>query len=187
MKEGADEEGFKYSGILQKDDIYQQKMKEKVQKEYFKRVRAVLKSKMNSGNSINAINIWAVATVWYRAGIINWNKGDLDKIDQQARNLLNLHRGLHPCSSVDRLYIPRTQGVRWMLSVKNCVELERSNLYNYAANSNKRLLTAATGELQLKTNIDEENEEEQNNERQAAWKEKVLHGQFQRGTDWMQD
>ena len=63
MKEGADEEGCKYSGILQKDDIYQQKMKEKVQKEYFKRVRAVLKSKMNSGNSINAINIWAVATV----------------------------------------------------------------------------------------------------------------------------
>ena len=74
-----------------------------------------------------------------------------------------------------------------MLSVKNCVELERSNLYNYAANSNKRLLTAATGELQLKTNIDGENKEEQNNERQAAWKEKVLHGQFQREIDRMQD
>ena len=74
-----------------------------------------------------------------------------------------------------------------MLSVKNCVELERSNLYNYATNSNKRLLTAATGELQLKTNIDGENKEEQNNERQAAWKEKVLHGQFQREIDGMQD
>ena len=74
-----------------------------------------------------------------------------------------------------------------MLSVKNCVELERSNLYSYAANSNKRLLTAATGELQLKTNIDGENKEEQNNERQAAWKEKVLHGQFQREIDGMQD
>ena len=42
--EEADEEGCKYLGILKKDDICQEKMKEKVQKEYYKRVRAVLKS-----------------------------------------------------------------------------------------------------------------------------------------------
>ena len=41
----------------------------------------MLKSKLNVGNIINAINIWAVATVRYEAGIINWNKGELDKID----------------------------------------------------------------------------------------------------------
>ena len=41
----------------------------------------MLKSKLNGGNVINAINIWAVATVRYGAGIINWNKGELDKID----------------------------------------------------------------------------------------------------------
>ena len=57
-------------------------MKKKVQEEYYKRVRAVLKSKLNGGNVINAINIWAVATVRYGAGIINWNKGELDKIDR---------------------------------------------------------------------------------------------------------
>ena len=54
-------------------------MKEKVQKEYYKRVRAVLKSELNGENVINVINIWAVATVWYRSGIINCNKGELDK------------------------------------------------------------------------------------------------------------
>ena len=42
--EEADEEGCKYLGTLKKDDICQEKMKEKVQKEYYKRVRAVLKS-----------------------------------------------------------------------------------------------------------------------------------------------
>ena len=87
-------------------------MKEKVQKEYYKRIRAVLKSKLNGGNVINAINIWALATVRYGAGIINWNKGELDKIDRQTRKLLNMHRGLHARSSVDRLDIPRTQGGR---------------------------------------------------------------------------
>ena len=59
----ADEERCKYLGILKGDDICQEKMKEKVQKEYYKRVRAVLKSKLNDGNVINANNVWSVATV----------------------------------------------------------------------------------------------------------------------------
>ena len=63
-------------------------MKGKVEKEYYKRIKAVLKSKLNGGNIINAINIWAVVTVRYRAGKINWNKGDLDKIDRQTQKLL---------------------------------------------------------------------------------------------------
>ena len=58
-----------------------------------------------------------------------------------------MHRGLHPCSSVDRLYIPRAQCGRGLLSVKDCVELERSNLIDYAENNNERLLKAETEEL----------------------------------------
>ena len=98
-----------------------------------------------------------------------------------------MHRGLHPCSSVDRLYIPRAQGGRGLLSIKDCFELERSNLFDYAANNNKRLLKAATEELQLKTKIDGKNKEEQENERQTAWKEKALHGQFLREIEGMHD
>ena len=78
----------------------------------------------------------------------NWNKGELDEIDQQTQKLLNMDRGF---SSVDGLYIPRTQGGRGLLSVKDCVELERSNLFNYAANNNERLLKAVTEELQRRT------------------------------------
>ena len=63
MIEEADGERYKYLGILERDDICQEKMKEKVQKEYYKQVRAVLKSKLNGGNVINAVNVWAVATV----------------------------------------------------------------------------------------------------------------------------
>ena len=72
----------------------------------------MLKSKLTGGNIINAINIWTVATIQYGVGIINWNKGQLDKIDRQMRKLLNMHRGLHPQSSVGKLYIPRVQGDR---------------------------------------------------------------------------
>ena len=54
--EQAAEEEHKYLGILERD-ICQEKMKEKVQKEYYKRVRAKLKSKLNGRNVINGINI----------------------------------------------------------------------------------------------------------------------------------
>ena len=98
-----------------------------------------------------------------------------------------MHRGLHPRSAVDRLYLPRAQGGRGLVSVKDCIELERSNLFDYAASNNERLLKAATEELQLRTNIDGKNKEERENERQAAWKEKTLHGQFLREGEGMQD
>ena len=67
-------------------------MKTKVQKEYYKRVRAVLKSKLNGGNVINVINTWVVVTVRYVAEIINLNKGQLDKIVRKTGKLLNMHR-----------------------------------------------------------------------------------------------
>ena len=82
------------------------------------------------------------------AGIINRNKEELNKIDQQTQKLLNMHIGSHPRSSVDRLCIPRARGGRGLLSVKDCVELERSNLFDYATKNNERLLKAAAEELQ---------------------------------------
>ena len=90
------EEGYKYLGIIERGDICQGKMKENVQKEFYKGDRAVIKFKLNGGNVINGINIWAVGKIWYGTGMINWNKGDLDKVHQQTWKLLNMHRGLHP-------------------------------------------------------------------------------------------
>ena len=99
-----DIEGYKYLLTRESGDISQKKMKEKVQKEFNKRVRKVLKCEWNGGNAIDAINIWVVATVRYGVLIINWNKEELNKIEQQTWSLLNTHRDLHhPYFSVDRL------------------------------------------------------------------------------------
>ena len=42
------EERHKYLSILKKEDIRQEQMKENITKEYFKRLRATLKSKLNA-------------------------------------------------------------------------------------------------------------------------------------------
>ena len=57
------EEGYKYLGILEKGDICQEEMKENIRKEYFKRLRATLKWKLNTKHVFQAINMWVVPTV----------------------------------------------------------------------------------------------------------------------------
>ena len=66
------DETYKYLGILQADDIKHKQVKKKTLSEYNKRVRKILKSKLNGGNIIKAINSWAVPVVRYTAGIIDW-------------------------------------------------------------------------------------------------------------------
>ena len=56
-------------------------------------------------NVINAINLRVVATVHHGSRIIDRNEWELDKICQKKLKSLNIHRGSHIRSSVDRLYI----------------------------------------------------------------------------------
>ena len=52
-------ESCKYLGILE------EKMKLNVSKEYIRRLRKVLKSKLNGGNLVCGVNTWAVSLIRY--------------------------------------------------------------------------------------------------------------------------
>ena len=71
MKE-VDENGYTYLGILELDEIKEHEMKIKVTAEYKRRLRLILKSKLNGKNKIQANVAWEVALLRYGAGIINW-------------------------------------------------------------------------------------------------------------------
>ena len=62
MKE-VDENGYTYLGIL---EIKEHEMKIKITTEYKRRLRLILKSKLNGKNKIQAINTWTVA-------LLSWN------------------------------------------------------------------------------------------------------------------
>ena len=49
-------ETYKYFGILEVDTIKQVEMKEKIQKEYCRRTKKLLETKLNSRNLIKGIN-----------------------------------------------------------------------------------------------------------------------------------
>ena len=55
----GENETYKYLGILEADTIKQVEMKDKIQKEYFRRTRKLLETKLFSRNLIKGINTWA--------------------------------------------------------------------------------------------------------------------------------
>ena len=56
----SEKESNKYFGILEADIIKQVKVKEKIKKEYLRRTRKLLETKLYSRNLIKRINTWAV-------------------------------------------------------------------------------------------------------------------------------
>ena len=66
-----DKEGYKYLGILEYDmKVKEKEMKTEFVREYKRRLRLILKSKLNRKNIIKTINSWAVAIMRYGAGVL---------------------------------------------------------------------------------------------------------------------
>ena len=60
--------------ILEVDTFLGEEMKLKVSKEYFRKLKKVLKSKLNGGNLVQGVNTWAVPLLRYSAAFISWRK-----------------------------------------------------------------------------------------------------------------
>ena len=61
IKSLQDGESYKYLGILEAGKFLEDMMKLNVSKEYIRRIRKVLKSKLNGGNIVRGVNTWAVS------------------------------------------------------------------------------------------------------------------------------
>ena len=65
-------ESYKYLGVIEAVEVMVNEMKDRVKTEYYRRVRKVLETKLNSGNVFKAINTWAVSVVRYSAAFLGW-------------------------------------------------------------------------------------------------------------------
>ena len=70
---------YKYLGILEVDTIKQEEMEEKIKKEYFRRTRKLLESKLNSRSLIKVINTRAVPLVRYSRPFLKWTREELQQ------------------------------------------------------------------------------------------------------------
>ena len=73
----AENETYKYLGILVADTIKQVEMKNKIQKEYLRRTRKLLETKLSSRNLIKGINTCAVPLFRYSGPFLKWIREEL--------------------------------------------------------------------------------------------------------------
>ena len=78
-------ESYKYLGILEADKFLEEKMKLNISKEYIRRLRKVLKSKLNGGNLVRGVNTWAVSLLRYLAAFVSWRKSELQATYRKTR------------------------------------------------------------------------------------------------------
>ena len=81
-----------------------------------------MKSKLNGGYLVGRVNAWAVSLLRYSAAFLSWRKSELQAIDRKTKKLFIIYGALHHKSDVDRLYIPRKEGGRGVISTEDCVE-----------------------------------------------------------------
>ena len=182
MKE-IDESGYEYLGIVEIDKIKETEMKDKFAGEYKRRLKLVLKSKLNGKNKILAINTWAVSVLRYGAGILKWTSDELKNTDRKSRKIMTMHGAFHHKSDTDRLYLNREKGGRGLISCEGCVRSEENNLGWYVRNSVESLIRG----VKLVNVMDTEDVVSKDefkrrwmNNKEHGWKEKIMYGQFVR-------
>ena len=134
-KELNQEEIYKYLGIEEGDGIQHGRMKEKIRKESYRRVRAVPQSELNAKNKLEAINTLAIPVVSYSCNVVNWNLEEIKRIDRKIRKLMTLNRMHHPKADVSRMYIPRKEGGLGMINLEMTYKTTAVGLNSYLESS----------------------------------------------------
>ena len=117
---------YNYLGVDESDGIQHMyiTMWERVRREYFRRVKMVLRTELYGRNKVLAINWLALPVLTYSFGVIHWGTTDL-QLDRRTTKLLTVYGVHHPSADVDRLYAPCNEGGRGLQQIeamyKSCI------------------------------------------------------------------
>ena len=121
-------------------------MKEKINKEYPRRTRKLLETKLSSRNLIKGINTWDVPLIRYLGAFLKWTREELKQMDQRTRKLMTMHKALHPRDDVERLYVSRNEGGRGLPSIEDSIVASMQRLEDYIEKHEGGLITATRNE-----------------------------------------
>ena len=161
------ENGYKYLGVLESDGVLCEQMKEKLKQGYKRRIKKSLRSKLSGGNIITAVNTWAVSLIRYAAPFVEWRRDELKEMDRSTRKVMNMYRALHPRDSVARLYLPRKEGGRGLLSIEDSFGLAKLGLENYVQQSDESLLASVRAAVEVPETVKEFKNEGKRREEQS--------------------
>ena len=100
---------YMYLGTEESEGIHQ-RMKKRLQKDYTRRLRMIMKSGLNAKNKITAIGALSVRILRCSFGFINWTSEEIRKINRKTRRILTMFKMHHPRADTDRMCIKRKEG-----------------------------------------------------------------------------
>ena len=77
-------------------------MKEKIKKEYLRRLRLILGTQLSAKNKVQAINSLAVPVPQYSFGIVNWRELENEQLDTKNQVALTSYNFHHPKVMIER-------------------------------------------------------------------------------------
>jgi hypothetical protein len=123
-----------YSSINQSNHIQHSIIKENLEKQFYLRIKSILKSKLNGNNLIKAVNTYAVPLLTYSFGVIKWSKTNLQNINIQTRVLFTKFCKHHPNSAIERFNLPRENGGRGFSNLEILQHNQIASLKKYFLN-----------------------------------------------------
>jgi len=84
-----DVQGYKYLGVLEDSrNVIKEENKIKIKDKIVSRTEALCKTKLNAKNLVRAINEFAILTINYYIGIINYEPSEFEQLDKMIRQVL---------------------------------------------------------------------------------------------------
>ena len=139
IKSLNNQEFYKYLGFSERDTTTSD-TKMKLKTEYYLRLKKILKSELNSKNTINAINAYATPSLTYGFQVIDWSITELEEIDRTTRTTLQKHHMMNNKSDITRLYLPRSKGGRGLVNITNQYKNSIIKFSIYIQNTDEQLL-----------------------------------------------
>ena len=209
IQELQKEKTYKYLGLDESISFDTELNKEKITKEYVRRLRKIWSSELNGFNKVKATNSFAIPSVVYTFGLIDWTKEDLKQLNITTRKIMNMNRSLNKRSDVNRLYIPRKIGGRGlrnfddeyiakMPALRKHLEMEKTkNQYLNQVYQNKNTVlnlvaTSITQQYNVNLNDTPKNisktiKNEIRLYRRNEWLNKPIHGYLMKKTEDITD
>ena len=167
----AENETYKYLGILGTDTIRQVEMKDKIFETYLRRIQ--LETKLCRRNLIKGINTWAVPLGRYYGLFLKWTRDERKQMDKRTRKVI-MYKALHPRDDVDRQYVSRKEGGRKLASIEDSVDASIRRFENYIQKHDGGLITA------IRKDTDNTMDNRMTITRKQKWEGKQLYGRFKR-------
>ena len=200
-----EEQTYKYLGLDETTIFASSLNKDKLTKEYTRRIRKIWSSHLNAYNKVIATNTFAVPVLTYSFGLIDWTKAELKNIDIKTRKVIAMNNSICRRGDVDRIYVDRKKGGRGLKNLedeflcriygikKHIDEEQNRNPFLKKAMGMNNNITRIAEELSREIDIEQESSDTPDTRsertktkileiRENAWKDKQLHGYFIRET-----